>query len=1249
MERLKCPAFNCKSQFTRQFNLNRHYERFHINNDIAEKCLLCGSIYQSCEELQRHYRRVHRPTKNFILKESAFKKAVATYRYTFPNNSLDFQLSQQQALPTIVDLLYEESVKKTLIKVSMIYICEMSMLDHIGDKMQSTLIPFRAPAFLVTGYSKQGLRQNVSKSFMLQEQAMEEFCNSGSNWVFDRAVAYDLEIATMRPVLVGGEEPNFYNKDDVLNIKNVVNNKFLYNPKNKDEKCFLYCVYEHLKTTSKTFKSKLKTFKQFERKLNLQNISFPISILQIKRFCKQNAFLKLKINILLRNTKNHIFPLEYGIGEKGRTKILNLLLVQRKKKDSYETKNHFLMIKDLHKFLRPKYSNNTYKKSFSCSNCLNTFSSSRVLEKHETICCLNKPRVEICAEDPIMVFKNFHKQYPLEYIAFLDFECVLPTATRICEECSHLRCKCDKSFTESVSEQFPIVYSFVVLDQNCQIIHEHTYAGEDAASHLIDHLIEQEDVWLTNLFSTQIQMQLTEADIKNFDKASECYMCQNNFEEDPKCHDHCHYTGKYLGAVCQPCNLLRRRPKKLNIFLHNGSKYDFHFIIKALNNKPKIKNINILPYNGENFRTISFNSFLFVDSMSFLQNSLAKLSDDLTKTNNPYLILRQTYLVKTNNCFDRMKYKMVLGKSFFPYEFCTSFELMLQTKKLPRQEHFYSSLSEETISDSDYNFARKVWKKFKCKNLVDYAELYCKIDTILLAEIFQKFRKDMLAFSDLDPARYISLPSFSFDSMLKITKCRLELPTDIDIVQFIEKGIRGGVSFVNTRYLTCSKPNEKIHYIDANNLYGHAQMSLLPYDKFEWLDLDTADQIDWQTIDTEDSTGYILEVDLTYPSKLHELHSNFPLAPENIEIQYENLSPFAKKSLFRSTETKKYCDVKLSATYHDRKDYVLHFKNLKLYLNLGMKLTCIHRVLTFRQKDFIAPFINICTIERQKAKTKFEQDQFKKVANSTYGKTIQNVRNYSIVKLHTTKKSLLKSIAHHTFKNYVILDDNLVQTNHFKPVICHDRPIAVGMSILELSKHTMYSFYYNYLIDENFTIDLGFSDTDSFLFKTNNTKNYEKKVKKLMDFSNYPVDHVNYNKKNKAKLGFFKDELGGILSVSEFVGLRSKCYSLNMKERNTAKKIEKKVCKGLGRVAIDKRLKFRHYKQCLFDFKDQRFDFCTIRSTKQNVKTVRINKRAISHFESKRWLFDCGIHSEPYGSIVIDKFYNRCPKCLETF
>lgn len=143
---------------------------------------------------------------------------------------------------------------------------------------------------------------------------------------------------------------------------------------------------------------------------------------------------------------------------------------------------------------------------------------------------------------------------------------------------------------------------------------------------------------------------------------------------------------------------------------------------------------------------------------------------------------------------------------------------MQKTTRLPDRNDFYSSLSETKITKKDHVFAKQVWKKFQCENLIDYTKMYCKLDVFLLAEIFEKFRKDMINFSGLDPARYISLPAFAFDSMLKITKSYIELPTDISMVQFIEKGIRGGVSFINTRLLT-SKMNDKdseIFYIDAN-------------------------------------------------------------------------------------------------------------------------------------------------------------------------------------------------------------------------------------------------------------------------------------------------------------------------------------------------------------------------------------------------------------------------------------------------
>lgn len=185
--------------------------------------------------------------------------------------------------------------------------------------------------------------------------------------------------------------------------------------------------------------------------------------------------------------------------------------------------------------------------------------------------------------------------------------------------------------------------------------------------------------------------------------------------------------------------------------------------------------------------------------------------------------------------------------------------------------------------------------------------------------------------------------------------------------------------------------------------------------------------------------------------------------------------------------------------------------------------------------------------------------------------------------------------------------------------------------------------YFFYFVLSNLTIIFYLSD--SFLFKVTKPDLFWKSMDQYMDFSNYPPDHPSFNKKNKAKLGYFKNEFAGSKKCIEFIGLRAKCYCFNLIDLKTNEMTTKKTCKGLARCAIKNRLKFEQYKKCLFQGKIQRHDFATIRSTKHKITTVRQRKKALSHFDCKRWLFDCGIHSAPYGSKVITKYYNTCPYC----
>ena len=160
-------------------------------------------------------------------------------------------------------------------------------------------------------------------------------------------------------------------------------------------------------------------------------------------------------------------------------------------------------------------------------------------------------------------------------------------------------------------------------------------------------------------------------------------------------------------------------------------------------------------------------------------------------------------------------------------------------------EAFYSKLKKEHIRHEDYEHAKRVWEAFECENLGTYHDLYLLTDTLLLADVFENFRKTCLKNYGLDPAHYYTSPGLSWDALLKHTSMKLELLTDYNMYLFIEKGIRGGISTemrryskANNSYLNDFNPEQEISYIpylDANNLYGWAMSQPLPVGKFAWM------------------------------------------------------------------------------------------------------------------------------------------------------------------------------------------------------------------------------------------------------------------------------------------------------------------------------------------------------------------------------------------------------------------------------
>ena len=311
------------------------------------------------------------------------------------------------------------------------------------------------------------------------------------------------------------------------------------------------------------------------------------------------------------------------------------------------------------------------------------------------------------------------------------------------------------------------------------------------------------------------------------------------------------------------------------------------------------------------------------------------------------------------------------------------------------------------INDEDYAHAKKVWETFGCKTLGDYSDLYCRTDVLLLADVFETFRRTCQEQYGLDPAHYYTSLSLSWDALLKKTGVELELLTDYDQHLFIEKGMRGGISMASKRHARANnplverydprQPSSHILYLDANNLYDWAMSQYLPTSGFRGVDdcQQLAKTITEQPADGPE--GYILEVDLEYPEDLHDAHNSYLLAPERRVIQKEWLSDYQHDLLgvgVAPTEVEK-----LVPNLRNKDRYVLHYRNLQLYLSLGLRLTAVHRALPFDQSPWMAPYIRMNTELRKKAASDFEKDLYKLMNNSVFGKPMENLRKRVDVKL----------------------------------------------------------------------------------------------------------------------------------------------------------------------------------------------------------------------------------------------------------
>lgn len=1002
--------------------------------------------------------------------------------------------------------------------------------------------------------------------------------------------------------------------------------KAIVNINNNDQFCFGWAVTSAILTPNGP-SDETSSYPDCRRFLQFRDIQFPVRLRDISKFEKYNPQISVNVYGLEKIFKDNVTkyevvgPLYYSLHRNRRLHV-NLLLITNE-----EGNSHYCCINDLSRLVSQQITSRDGKKHF-CDGCLHYFRTAEQLEVHQRFDC-NQVYTKLPTTDRnldrwgelraqnILKFDNYQKQVKVPFVIYADFETLLkPLDTGNQEQNPNI------PFTVTTCEHVPYSFAYYLkcsFDDNLSKFE--IYRGEDA----VDVFIQRVDADVQTLYDEHLKhvvpmKDMVPEEIQNFNDAVSCHICERPFtNDDVKVRDHDHLSGDYRGAAHSNCNLNFNVPNFVPVFFHNLN-YDSHLFVKQL--AQDNEDIDVIPVTKEKY--ISFGKRLlvdritedgasknvyvnirFLDSYRFLSSSLASLAETLS----------DDQCVEIQNQFGNgIKFEQMRQKGVFPYSYTESFQ-KLDEPALPTIEQFYDRLSESHIPQADYDRAVKVWQTFGCKTLGDYSDVYLKCDVFILADVFENFRNLCLKQYKLDPAQYYTAPGLFWDAMLKFTGVELELLTDMNMLHFFRKGIRGGVStcvgrkaIANNQFAgnyDPSKPTSFIMYLDATNLYGYAMQQCLPQRDFVWLTDEEIDLFNVFDVEDDSDTGYVLEVDLQYPEHLHDAHNDFPFCPELM------VPPRGK---FKNS--------KLIPNLCDKTKYLIHYRNLKQCLRAGLILTKTHRVLKFTQSSWLKPWIDLNTKLRNESENDFHRGQYKLANNAVYGKTMENVDKRVIVKLLSHWEKIRNRmgaeayIAKANFKDRVCFSENLIAVEMNRTSVVYNKPSYVGFSVLDISKTVMYDFYYGFLKQQYDTdVSLLYTDTDSFILEIN-TENFYADMKRhlhLFDTSNYK-NNPHGVPRTESVVGKFKDEYAGV-AIRSFYGVGAKTYCVNAVGRTDKK------AKGVKQHAVRKYLTSQIYQSVAEN--RQAAVFCQMyvfRSRLHTMYTELMNKVALSSNDDKRYL-----------------------------
>ena len=656
--------------------------------------------------------------QGITLEKSALNKFVTKHVFAgIPGLSPEEYLSRVQA--TLEDFL----ANNRNVKIRMCLICLMERIsvktDRGVEQIQQDKAYFCSKTY--RNLESTDIEKLISKCFGKIIGDIMEYNTNGSGWYFKEVLKLEITTTEFNPI----KGSSYISLPDWIS-----NKKAIINIKNKDDKCFLWCVLRYLYPRDRD-QERLKDLKKYEFSLNTKGISFPMKKKDISKFEKLNPELP-GINVFSVDDNRIFYPLKES--KKDCKNTIDLFLIEE------DGKSHYTIIKNFSRLIRSQLTSRTNEPIQICKRCFSHYTKEELLDKHIEYCSNNQTAVvEMPKPNTYLYFKNYYKKLPIPFVVYADFECF----TKPMNSCSP---NPKDSYNYNYQKHEPSGFCFyvkgIVNKKITPIIYTKSSEDEDISKVFVEKLTEVTKGIYNDFYLRPKPLRLTNSEQKSFEEAKTCHICNCELKKD-KVRDHCHFTGQYRGAAHNKCNLMCKKPKVLPVIFHDLHGYDAHLFIKQLARlegkldcipsteekyisfSKTIKVGEYKDYSGLSF-DIKF-EIRFLDSFKFLQTSLANLVSNLS----PGDFINTKHVFKSNT-------ELLTRKGVYPYDYVSSLDKFSETQ-LPPKEEFYSRLNDEDINEEDYQHARNVWNTFGCKTIREYNDLYLKSDVLLLADVFENF------------------------------------------------------------------------------------------------------------------------------------------------------------------------------------------------------------------------------------------------------------------------------------------------------------------------------------------------------------------------------------------------------------------------------------------------------------------------------------------------------------------------------